>query len=63
MDNDDDDDQDLLKSICDGLRRGLAGAEREPLPTRLEELLRALRSKELVPEHRQVAKSQVPASQ
>jgi hypothetical protein len=63
MDNDEHDDHDRLRSICDGLRRGLARAEREPLPTRLEELLRALRSKELVPEHSHGAKSQVPASQ
>jgi len=53
------DDQDRLKSICEGIRRGLARSVLEPLPSRLEDLLRLLRSQEKSPE---VAKSQVPAS-
>ena len=55
----DSDDQDRLKSICEGIRRGLARTVLEPLPSRLEDLLRVLRSQEKPAE---VAKSQVPAS-
>jgi hypothetical protein len=53
------DDTDRLKSICEGIRRGLACTVPEPLPSRLEDLLRVLRSQEKPPEP---AKSQVPAS-
>ncbi len=46
----DSDDHDRAKSICEGIRRGLANPAPEPLPIRLEELLRVLRSKEQPPE-------------
>jgi hypothetical protein len=56
----DSDDQDRLKSICEGIRRGLARSVLEPLPSRLEDLLRVLRSQEKPPP--EVAKSQAPIS-
>ena len=46
MDDDENDDNDRVKSICDGLRRGLSRAGLEPLPEKLQELLRLLQSKE-----------------
>jgi hypothetical protein len=58
----DSDDRDRIKSICEGIRRGLARTVLEPLPNRLEELLRVLRSKEQPPEAAQAAKGQAPAS-
>jgi len=53
------DDHDRLKSICEGIRRGLARTVLEPLPGRVEELLRVLRSKE---QQSQSGKGQAPAA-
>ena len=55
----DSDDRDRLESICEGIRRGLARTVLEPLPGRLEELLRVLRSKE---RRAEPGKGKAPAS-
>jgi hypothetical protein len=55
------DEQDRLKSICEGIRRGLARTVPEPLPNRVEELLRVLRSREQPSEAARAAKSQASA--
>jgi hypothetical protein len=46
MHRDDNEDDDRMRSICEGLRRGLARAKPEPLPSRVQELLRLLQTKE-----------------
>ena len=46
----DSDDHDRAKSISEGIRRGLVSPAPDPLPSRLEELLRELRNKEQPPE-------------
>ena len=38
--------KDRLKSISEGIRRGLASVAAEPVPNRIEELLRVLRQNE-----------------
>jgi hypothetical protein len=38
--------RDRIKSICEGIRLGLSRVVTEPLPERIEELLRRLRVRE-----------------
>jgi hypothetical protein len=52
------DEQDRLKSICEGIRRGLPRVVMEPLPSQIEELLRMLERQE---QSSQASKSIAPA--
>ena len=55
------DDRDRLKSICEAIRRGLQWDVREPLPSRLEELLRVLETLEPSARVAPTAEGQAPA--